>query len=152
MGKRNASSVDNFRTKADVPSRCPAWGKECKTCRKLNHFAKCCRNPKQGQNIRTVYQRDSDSTTESSDIESIKNVKVGRIGAILKEERRPVRKVKIGNSDMGVLIDTRATANVMDEETYKKLFPRKHNLKKATSIMQPYHTDENPTPPLRIIG
>ena len=67
-------------------SRCPARGKECKTCRKLNHFAKCCRNPKQGQNIRTVDQRDSDSTTESSDIESIKNVKVGRIGAVLKEE------------------------------------------------------------------
>ena len=53
---------------------------------------------------------------------------------------------------MDVLIDTGATANVMDEEAYKKLFPRKHNLKKATSIMQPYHTDENPTPPLRIIG
>ena len=84
-------------------SRCPAWAKECKTCRKLNHFAKCCRDPKQGQNIRTVDQRDSDSTTESSDIEPIKNVKVGRIGAVLKEEHRPVRKVKIGNSDMDVL-------------------------------------------------
>ena len=79
-------------------------------------------------------------------------MKVGRIGAVLKEENGPVRKVKIGNSDMDVLIDTGATANVMDEEAYKKLFPRKHNLKKATSIMQPYHTDENPTPPLCIIG
>ena len=93
MGKRNASSVvDNFRTKADEVD-----------ARHVEKNAKCCRNPKQGQNIRTVDQRDSDSTTESSDIEPIKNVKVGRIGAVLKEEHRPVRKVKIGNSDMDVL-------------------------------------------------
>ena len=40
----------------------------------------------------------------------------------------------------------------MDEEAYRKLFPGEHKLRKAKSIMQPYHTDENPTPPLCILG
>ena len=59
----------------------------------------------------------------------------------------------IGQSlDMDVLIDTGATANIMDKGAYKKIFPEGQKLKKVKSIMQPYHTDENPTPPLCTVG
>ena len=67
-------------------------------------------------------------------------------------ERRPVRTVKIDNKDINVLIDTEATANIMDEEAYMKISPGQQKLKKAKSIVQPYHTDKNPTPPLCIVG
>jgi hypothetical protein len=35
----------------------------------------------------------------------------------------------------------------MDEEAYRKISPGQQK-----SIMQPYHTDKNPTPPLCIVG
>ena len=38
---------------------------------------------------------------------------------------------------MDVLIDTGDTANIMDKEAYKKIFPEKQKLKKAKSVMQP---------------
>ena len=63
-------------------------------------------------------------------------------------ERRPVRTVKIDNKDINVLIRYGVTANIMDEEAYRKISPGQQKLKKAKSIMQPYHTDKNPTPPL----
>jgi hypothetical protein len=53
---------------------------------------------------------------------------------------------------MNVLIDTEATANIMDEEACRKISPGQQKFKKAKSIMQPYHTDKNPTPPLCIVG
>ena len=45
-----------------------------------------------------------------------------------------------------------ATANVMDKEAYRKISPGQQKLKKAKSIMQPYHTDKNRNPPLCIVG
>jgi hypothetical protein len=102
--------------------------------------------------IRTIENKeDSDPSSDSSDNTSIYNV--GTVnGRATDVERRPVRTVKIDNKDINVLIDTGATANIMDEEAYRKISPGQQKLKKAKTIMQPYHTDKNPTPPLCIVG
>jgi translation elongation factor P/translation initiation factor 5A len=102
--------------------------------------------------IRTIEDKeDSDPTSDSSDNTSI--YKVGTVnGRATDVQRRPVRTVKIDNKDINVLIDTGATANIMDEEAYRKIYPGQQKLKKAKSIMQPYHTGKNPTPPLCIVG
>ena len=53
---------------------------------------------------------------------------------------------------MAVLIDTGSTMNVMDKHTYRKNFARTCKLRKNRSVIHSYHTLENPTPPLKIIG
>jgi hypothetical protein len=104
-------------------TKCPAWGKECKICNKPNHFAKCCKGSSNQKKIRTIEDKeDSDPSSDSSDNTSI--YKVGTVnGRATDVERRPVRTVKIDNKDINVLIDTGATANIMDEEACRKISP-----------------------------
>ena len=50
-------------------TKCPAYGKECRKCHKLNHFASVCKTKRQ-----TV--KKADTSSDSSDYEEIKKVKV----------------------------------------------------------------------------
>ena len=58
--QRNSTSTQRARDSTDTPNKiqcnncglqhpkkqCPAFGKQCRKCNKLNHFAKCCRSTK----------------------------------------------------------------------------------------------------------
>lgn len=59
------------------PRRCPAYGKTCKACNKLNHFAKFCRSKPTQKKINLVDeaeipdQPDSDSSSDNSFIGTV---------------------------------------------------------------------------------
>ena len=64
--------------------KCPAWGKKCTACRKMNHFAKCCMTKgKVNQSVaKTVHQEvhsDSSDAESLCGIEEVGSVKGGRV-------------------------------------------------------------------------
>ena len=134
--------------------KCPAWGKKCLSCEKYNHFAKCCRsgnNKVREGKVKAVKADNDQSSSSSNDGESTYRMEV--VGSIEKGKgRRPIRRIKIEDQEIKVLIDTGSTVNVMDECTYREKFAKTCKLRKSTSVIHSYHTSENPTPPLQIMG
>ena len=57
--------------------KCPARGKKCLTCNKMNHFAKCCgMKEKEDKGVLKAVEKDS----SSSDAESLCGIeKVGEV-------------------------------------------------------------------------
>ena len=130
--------------------KCPAWGKKCTTCGKMNHFAKCCMHKGKVNKgiVKTVRQ---EVLSDSSDVESLCGIE--EVGAVeSKQNSRPVRSIKIENCEVQVLIDTGATVNVMDESIFQQLFANKVKLQKSTSVLRSYQTNENPSRPLTVMG
>lgn len=128
--------------------KCPAWGKKCTTCGKLNHFAKCCRSKRKVNKsiVKTVRQ---EVQSDSSDAESLCGIE--EVGAVESNTKpRPVRSIKIENHEVKVLIDTGASVNVMDECTFQQLLANKIKLEKSTSVLRSYQTNENPSRPLTV--
>ena len=101
--------------------KCPARGKKCLTCNKMNHFAKCCRmKGKEDKGVLKAVERDSDS----SDGESLCSIE--KVGAVKHNQgRRRVSSVTVENREFQVLVDTGATVNVMDEITLKRFLADK---------------------------
>ena len=71
--------------------KCPAPGKKCLTCNKMNHFAKCCRmKGKEDRGVLKAVEKDSDS----SEAESLCGIE--KVGAVEHNQgRRPVSKVTV---------------------------------------------------------
>ena len=117
--------------------KCPARGKKCLTCNKMNHFAKCCRmKGKEDKGVLKAVEKESDS----SDAESLYGIE--KVGAVKHNQgRRPVSSVSVENRDFQVLVDTGATVNVMDEITFKRLLADKVTLRKSSSVLRAYQRD-----------
>ena len=57
--------------------KCPARGKKCFTCKKMNHFAKCCgMKGKEDKGVPKAVEKDS----SSSDTESLCGIE--KVGAV----------------------------------------------------------------------
>ena len=52
--------------------------------------------------------------------------------------------VTVENREFQVLVDTGATVNVMDEITFKRLLADKVTLKRSSSVLRAYQSNENP--------
>ena len=71
------------------------------------------------------------SSSSSNDGESTYRMEV--VGSIEKGKgRRPIRRIKIEDQEIKVLIDTGSTVNVMDECTYREKFAKTCKLRKST--------------------
>ena len=73
------------RDNCERGSKCPANGKKCKKCNKLNHFARVCKKPvrkkKSGKFGHVSSAEDSDSEESLGKIETVGNLQDERIGA-----------------------------------------------------------------------
>ena len=130
--------------------KCPAWGKKCTTCGKMNHFARCCMSKEKVNKsiVKTVHQ---EVHSDSSDAESLCGIEeVGTVEGNPKP--RPVRSIKIETCEVKVLIDTEASVNVMDECIFQKLFANKVKLQRSKSVLRLFQTNENPSAPLTVMG
>ena len=130
------------KTHAKGTSNCPAYGKECKSCGKRNHFAKVCRQKKVHELERPAhyyaeYYAENEPTeqqfdiglvvkTESRDEQS--NVKFENL-----RENKSVDQIEtrdwcvdliFGNSCLNVKIDSGAQANVISLENVNKVLPK----------------------------
>ena len=108
-------------------SQCPAKGKECRKCGKLNHFAKVCRGqkppaskpsyPRHKRNEKTnknplnpVQQADSDSDNTEDYLYNVNTNK-----------KSPTVRVTVGKHCFDATLDTGASLNVIDRGTYEHM-------------------------------
>ena len=128
---------------------CPAKNKECRKCKKLNHFARVCRSgPKEspgqstaklsqsrGNNVRPVNTSDlKETSSESSDSEYCYAVNT-------KQSKSPITKLTINNQKVTFTVDTGSTINIIDENTFNTL--GHINLKKTNIKAYPFNSTES---------
>ncbi len=114
-----------------IRGNCPAKGKECRNCGKLNHFAKSCRSAKQEKRetklppqrrnkIRPVDVTDDDS--DSSGTSGSHSPTPSYCYAVeTQRTNNPVAKVKINNQYIKFTVDTGSTINIIDPTTFDQL-------------------------------
>ena len=87
-----------------APISCPATGRRCHKCRKMNHFSRMCRGP-EGQKKQVNTLDDCDSDTE----------------AISAENKDWVETGSFGNVQELFKLDTGAQCNVLPKAAYDKI-------------------------------
>lgn len=105
-------------------NECPAKGKKCNFCSKLNHFSKVCRqrlNPRQ-ENVREVQNNKVNKNFESSsDEEYTYHIKHESEHVSVVGSKTPRVNICINNKHCNFLLDTGATVNLLDQKTYHKI-------------------------------
>ena len=111
------------------PRRCPAYGKTCNACNKLNHFAKLCRSKPATEKIINMVdeaemqdQHDSDSSSDNFFIGTVETN---------KPPNEWLETVEINTHKIKCKIDTGAQCNVFPLSTYQKLIGKNGALSKS---------------------
>ena len=97
-------------------TKCPAYGKECRKCRKLNHFASVCKTKRQ-----TVRKIDT-----SSDYEEIKMVKSSskrkpkKSSSTKQFPKRLYASITVGKQSVKFQLDSGATCSVISLSTLER--------------------------------
>ena len=108
-------------------AQCPAKGKTCRKCGKANHFQVVCRskNLSKGTKNRPRVQRKTPAVrpfehdaVSSDDDEYLYSVGNGKSASLSKS---PKVKVTVGGHTFPIIVDTGATINVIDSETFKQM-------------------------------
>ena len=111
-------------------SKCPAVGKTCNFCRKMNPFAKVCRSKRGRQNTNNnarvnnlgnneseiAYSDTPDSNSDDDYVFGLREATVNKV-----QKGQPKMTVKINNSNVNFLIYTGWSFNILDENTFKKI-------------------------------
>jgi len=95
---------------------CPAYGKKCTTCQKMNHFAAMCR---QTRDRKKVHALDADSASETDEefVLQVTGSKQHKATAARKEIKA---KMSIGTRNVDFQIDSGASVNVLPKELIPK--------------------------------
>lgn len=124
-GKDKASTFDCKRCGTEHTSRaCPAYGKQCKNCKKMNHFARMCRSRK----VHAVDDEDTDQQT---------SLFVGAVHANTQSQADEwTVEIKLERKPVKFKLDTDAQANVIPysllQRTGKKNILKPTNVKVST--------------------
>jgi hypothetical protein len=105
-------------------------GKKCKNCGREGHFAKMCKT----KLLNFVHENDEETNEEF-------------VSGVTKY-KSPTTKVLINNQTAHVIIDTGGSVNILDGETFQKLFPGNKNLKQSNSKIFVYGSST----PLKQLG
>ncbi|KAK7098352.1 uncharacterized protein [Littorina saxatilis] len=131
------------------PRKCPAYGSQCRSCGKENHWAKVCRSSATGSNQKQQSQRNQNTRGDqgrgahhdsrravhdvqaSTDIEdhfdmlSFNNVKISSITR--RDEAFVQLNVKLtsrpGIHNLNLKVDTGAQGNTLPLRTFRQMFP-----------------------------
>ncbi|CAB3983492.1 Transposon Tf2-6 poly [Paramuricea clavata] len=130
---------------------CPAKGKTCRACGKLNHFARVCRSrknpPKDSkkdsrESVRVAQQQtQKQSPPNSSDDEYTFDVSSSKITNI---------QIQINGTHIAVTIDSGATTNILDSEAFACIRKRNKHVQ-----LEPTQTNiyaYNAVQPLPLLG
>ena len=94
-------------------SSCPAKGKECFRCHKLNHFGRCCRSSK--------------NFSGSSKVRSIINIPT------CQQTGFKLCSFVVAGHNLSFIVDLGAKVSIINQETWRRLFP---NYKLQTTSTQ----------------
>ena len=97
-------------------NKCPAAGKRCNICQKLNHFAKMClsKKDKKTENIRSIKESEIHNSGERES--EIRQTIYSILG-----EKQPLKYIKINGTPVEMKLDTGASVNILDEKTFSNL-------------------------------
>ena len=147
-----------------VPGKmnCPAYGKQCRSCHKWNHFRSCCNakpvpkgeqsrlkskslfNPvKRCRGINNLERR-NDDTSSSEDEYVFTNYNTV---STMTHGKLPQFKVKVNGTPLMIMADTGASVNILDGNGYARL-KVKPQIKTANEKVYPYGS----TKPLPLVG
>ena len=100
---------------------CPAKGKDCLKCGKKNHFANKCRSKGNRQQVQQnkgrkpiLHPLDHDTPSQHSDEDYL-------YGIHHEHTKSPQINVKVCGHSFKMVVDTGATINVIDQETFAKM-------------------------------
>ncbi|XP_065060965.1 uncharacterized protein K02A2.6-like [Rhopilema esculentum] len=130
---------------------CPAAGKICHKCGKKNHFAKYCLSktqqvPRKTQpfkrHVRPITTKSVNKAQSDSDSD------FDYLYAV-KQKKKPGNAVtaKISDYKCDLLVDTGASVNILDEETFSQI-PSDPKLEKTTVKVYPYNSNS----PVKLLG
>eukprot|EP00795_Rhopilema_esculentum_P016997 gene16999-8501_t len=130
---------------------CPAAGKICHKCGKKNHFAKYCMSktqqvPRKTQpfkrHVRPITTKSVNKAQSDSDSD------FDYLYAV-KQKKKPGNAVtaKISDYKCDLLVDTGASVNILDEETFSQI-PSDPKLEKTTVKVYPYNSNS----PVKLLG
>ena len=120
---------------------CPAKGKTCKSCGKLNHFAGVCRSKQQGKHEASTSKFKKSEQSVGNQKKRPLQHSVNRIDAT-KESTT----VMIGKENIEFIVDTGATVNLIEESDYSRL--ENVTLQRTSTKIFPYDSKV----PLKILG
>ena len=126
------------------PRKCPAYGKRCKNCNKMNHWAAVCNSKPPKVNM---VDEDSETDTDDSDHLRFNKIRVDRKSETDTDDNDylQINKIKctqrtindtllvtteVHGLDIEFEIDTGSQANILPYKLYKKL-KNKHPLEKT---------------------
>jgi hypothetical protein len=126
--------------------KCPAWGKECRNCSRLNHFAKMYRQPRQDVNALRVTSHVAHEAsvsevaeqayfTDSSDDEYAFTISSSHENVLSKP---PKFNVTVDGCEILVTADTAASCNIIDECTFVNNLESFVKLEKCDEKINPY--------------
>lgn len=120
---------------------CPAKGKTCNNCGKLNHFAAVCRgqkNKSQNRKQSTYKSRKNNVKTLDAESDSSSSEEDYLYAMTNSQKNNNKVNVKVGGSSFKMTVDTGASINVIDQETFDNM----HNveLKRTSTKAFAYNT------------
>ena len=142
--------------------QCPATGRRCLNCDKLNHFAKMCISrlasmvkPASKKNYQQPKQRARSVTTrvasqsddEAGGCDEQYTFHIGAVYSSPALSDKPLFNIKIANTPLCVMADSGATVNIINEKDYLTLKP-KPVLSPSSIKVYPYMSDK----PLHLCG
>ena len=106
---------------------CPAYGKECRSCGKLNHFKTVCKSAGEAKmkGFRppkpSGRRHDIRNLSDSSDEEEYNIFRINMHNPRHDEAKYPVFNVKINGTWLSVIADSGSSIDILDEVHYRKL-------------------------------
>ncbi|CAB4026689.1 Hypothetical predicted protein, partial [Paramuricea clavata] len=138
------------------PGVCPAKGKTCRLCGKLNHFAVACRSFPQKQQHRhhesdkrqTVKYVNEEIASDNTSEHSESDEYTFMVQDTDENTKHPMVNLRIQNlAKVKFIIDTGATVNLLEEKDFEALKPE-ITLQHSSINIYPYKSDK----PLRVLG
>ena len=114
---------------------CPAQGKTCRACGKLNHFAKQCRSKMRSNDKRASVKPLTVTSNSDSECEQDYCYTVSH-----GEKKHPKVNIFVNGINMRFLVDTGSSINVIGYETFQKL--KSITLKRTTIQAFPFNSKE----------
>ena len=113
-----------------MKDRCPAFGQQCHTCKKWNHFKKCCKSTQQTYNWqkprRTVHQLLPDladnTTDETFYVDGLTpQVSVDSTDAQIEGNEEAFVTLQVNSTPVEMKVDTGAKCNVLPMKTFEQV-------------------------------
>jgi hypothetical protein len=117
-----------------APRSCPAFGKKCNKCNKINHFAKVCRQT--GNVHKRSSSRDNKTMHKSSEVNSVEHDEMF-LGTLETSGKCWTKSFFINGSVINCKLDSGAEANVMSKAVFNKLKHRP-DIRTTPSVLYGY--------------